>query len=326
MLAMQAKSEPPSKIFIACSHCKARKRKCDGSTPKCSNCVAHNAECNYAAVRKTRGLGKKNKGNDNANLSPDEVIGSSRCPQDEEQVGLMITQPAAVDISNSGSSSLNVSPCHMGVKERLPIFPDFLLPGNFDRNLATFKSQLKEATAARRFYPLMPIHISRRLIGNTFTDMMAEHQLIGLSNFMELLEAQYIASTEGPAEDAARWALINAVVALAVRFKTAAGSESEISPVTQSFYQNAAMVVHQLILQDPTLLSIQALLAMAVFSRGVPDAQAFVMLTTNASHQLEIFGRRRFGENPMVLVYEADGFQQVYEVCKKLSEEASFML
>ncbi len=48
-----------SDVCQACLHCKARKRRCDGKTPACTNCIAHGAECNYAPVRKTRGPGKR---------------------------------------------------------------------------------------------------------------------------------------------------------------------------------------------------------------------------------------------------------------------------
>ncbi|RWA04663.1 hypothetical protein EKO27_g10440 [Xylaria grammica] len=303
MVTVQTKPEAPSKTFIACSRCKTRKRRCDGNTPKCSNC----------AVQK-----------DNGNLDLPNATDFTARPEDEEQPQSVSLGAFAVNIGDSeSSSSLNFPPS----KERLPIFPDFLLPGTFDRNLAAFKAQLKEATAQRTFYPLIPLHISRRLIDNSFADVMVEHPFISLACFMTLLEAQYATSTVGPAEDASRWALVNAVLALAIRFKTAVGSESDISPVTESFYQNSVMVVRQLILQDPNLVSVQALLAMAVFSRGLPDPQAFILLTTNASRHLEILSRCRFvGNFTSPVIYDGDQFEQVYEVSNRLSEEASLIM
>ncbi|KAI0425263.1 hypothetical protein F5Y09DRAFT_110443 [Xylaria sp. FL1042] len=321
MLAEQTKPEPPARIFIACSRCKARKRKCDGGTPKCSNCAAHDAECNYAAVRKTRGPGKRKRGQDDVEYDAEDFVNFTRRPEGEKQVESMTSRPPVIDISNSGSSSLQFSSNHPA-----SIFPEFLLPGTFDRNLAAFKSQLQEASAARRFYPLMPVHIARRLIENSFPEVIEEYQFISLESFARHFETQYAVSTVGPAEDAARWALVNAIVALSMRFKIAAGSEQELSPLIQSFYQNATMVVHQLILQNPNLVSIQALLAMALFSRGIPDAQAFVMLTANASRQLEIFSRRWFGGSFMLAAGEEYEFRQVCEVSNKLSQEASVVI
>jgi hypothetical protein len=187
------------------------------------------------------------------------------------------------DITSTDSSQKQVS-----VNIRMPILPDFLLSGTFDQQLKSFKITIAEAAAARNFIPLMPLPISRRLIGNSFADIMAEHQLLDLSDFLMLLEDQYAASSLDPADDPARWAVINAIVALGVRFKTAPGSETAFSDITHGFYQNATRVVPELILQDPSLLSIQALLAMAMLARHIPDIRAFIMLATNASRQLEL--------------------------------------
>ncbi|KAI1313716.1 hypothetical protein F5Y03DRAFT_337521 [Xylaria venustula] len=326
MLSVQPKPETSSRIFIACSRCKTRKRKCDGATPKCSNCAAHNAECEYASVRKTRGPGKRNKGSENVKSNPEDIFPFTGRLESEEQVGLVPSRPLAVDITNMGCVSLNSSSGHLDVKPHFPLFPDFLLQGVFDKNLAVYKSQLDEASAVGGFCPLMPVQISRDLIENSFAYIMEEHPFINLANFTVLLEAQYTASVVGPAGDPARWALVNAVIAVAMRSKIAPGAESELSPVTERLYKNATMVVDQLILRDPTLLSIQALLAMAIFCRGRPNAQAFVMLVTNASHQLGIFGQKRFAGGSMFPVGDEDEFRQVYEVSNKLSQEASLVM
>lgn len=138
---------------------------------------------------------------------------------------------------------------------------------------------------------------------------------------MKLIEAQHADSTTGPGEDAARWAVVNGVIAIAGRFKTAAGSEAEMSPITLSFYRNASLVIHQLILQKPSLLSVQALLSMAIFARGTPDTEAFIMLASNAFNQLEILLRTRSSENPLLPLSGEGEFAQVYRFASQLSEE-----
>ncbi|PNP45172.1 hypothetical protein TGAMA5MH_03223 [Trichoderma gamsii] len=122
---------------------------------------------------------------------------------------------------------------------------------------------------------------------------MQHRQLLDLADFSALLSAQYIASSTGPAEnDFARWATVNAVTALALRFKAAPGSEGDLSSIPLAFYHNATAVIHHLILQEPSLLSIQALLAMAMFVEDTPEPAAFIMLATNASRQLELLESR----------------------------------
>ncbi|KAK5629665.1 hypothetical protein RRF57_005380 [Xylaria bambusicola] len=319
MLAVQANPQAPSKTFIACSRCKIRKKKCDGGSPKCFNCATHDAECIYAAVRRTRGLGKKFR-EGNADLDLENIADSKRHSGGEEQVQLMMPGSRPVPISNPEPSFIRVPPSQPDSISRLPIVPDFLRPDNFRKNLASFVSRLNAAAAARRFYPLMPVHICRHLINSSFAEIVGEHQFISLESFMQLFEAQYAASTDEPAGDDARWALVNVVVAMALRFKTAAVGESSIGPLIQSFHLNAVMVEQQVTYQDPNLLSVQALLAMAMFSRGIPDPQAFGKLATNALYQLKVLDRKRLGG---LLGSRENEFWQVHQVSTKLSEEVS---
>ncbi|PVH76355.1 hypothetical protein DL98DRAFT_393911, partial [Cadophora sp. DSE1049] len=174
------------------------------------------------------------------------------------------------------------------LEERPNIFPEFLLPGTFDINLKAFKKTISQAIVARKYTPLMPIHVSRRLMENSFSEIFAEHQFIDFSTFMRLLETQYASSSRDPSKCPARWAVVNAILALGVRFKTAAGSEAAMGDVVKGFYNNGIAVLPELMLREPSLLAVQALLAMAMFARGVPDLQAFVMLVTNASRLLQL--------------------------------------
>ncbi|KAI8628351.1 hypothetical protein F5Y19DRAFT_486293 [Xylariaceae sp. FL1651] len=328
MATVQAELSKPSRVFIACARCKTRKRRCDGYTPRCSNCAAHDAECKYATVRKTRGPGRRQKDTEEQEEQPnmphshsltsdDGNISSQIRSRTIDMIDLRLTHPIA---------HLSQSQARLNTRDHLPIVPDFLLPGSFDRHLRAIQKDVKEAIDKRGFTSLMPSHIARRLIENSFTNIMSEHPLMSISNFMRLLDAQYAASTNDPADDPARWATVNAVVALAIRSKTAAGSEHDISPITQNFYLNATMVVHQLILLPPSMLFVQALLAMALFARGIPDTQAFVMLVTNATRQLELFHRRQPAESSKLCPHKNHEAEQVRQVAKKLNEEISLVI
>ncbi|KAI1752929.1 hypothetical protein F4782DRAFT_106578 [Xylaria castorea] len=309
-------TETPSKVFIACAFCKARKRKCDGKTPRCTNCVVRNAECSYTAVRRTRGPGKRDKRTEN---QESEINAPCVTNQTLDDANLTITGAADLHSMNETSSNLNI-------KKPLTIFPQFLLSKTLATDIRAFKIEIKDATSTGKYSPLMPLHISRRLVENSFTDIIPEPQFISLENFMKLLEAQYADNTTGPGEDAARWAVVNGVIALAGRFKTAAGSEAEMSPITLSFYRNASLVIHQLILHKPSLLSIQALLSMAVFARGIPDMEAFIMLAKNAFNQLEILQRTWSMGNSLFFMSGKEELAQVYRFASQLSEEAFYLM
>jgi hypothetical protein len=197
------------------------------------------------------------------------------------------------------------SQTQVAVRNRNPVFPDFLLPGTFGRITS-------EAIPVRQFTPLMPQHISRRLIQNSFAEVMANYQLTDLSDFMTLLDYQYATSSLDPADHPARWAVVNAILALAVRVKTAPGSETVLADVSLALYRNAFKVVPELILQNPCWLSIQALLAMAIFARNTPDTQAFIMLSTNASRQLNLLGQRGLPSPQVFDIQKMEQYSQIY--------------
>jgi len=169
-----------------------------------------------------------------------------------------------------------------------------------------------EGIAARNFKPLMPLHIARRLIENSFAEIMQGHQLIPLSHFMMHLDAQYTASSLDPAGNPARWAVVNIIVALGIRSKTAPGSEAALFDITNGFYQNATKVVPELILQRPCLASIQAFLGMALFARDNVDISAFIMLASNASRQLELLSLNWSSTDRAIDREDMEQYEQVY--------------
>jgi hypothetical protein len=150
------------------------------------------------------------------------------------------------------------------------------------------KTNADAASRIRSFAPLMPRDVAVPLMDNSFAEVMDEHQVLEQTEFMTLIEAQYAASSTEPAGSFARWAIINAITALAVRTRTAPGSETEFCQMADTLYQNATIVLPEIILQDPCELSIQALLAMAIFADSTRDAKACIMLATNAARQLDL--------------------------------------
>jgi hypothetical protein len=173
---------------------------------------------------------------------------------------------------------------------------------------------------------MMPLYISRRLIENSFTDIIASQQLLSQSHFLSLLEAQYATSPISPADNPARWALVNAIIALAVRFKTALGAEAALADIVQAFYQNATGVLPELILQEPNLLSVQALLAMSLFSWNVGYIRAFVMLGSNASRLLGLLDFRRVRPDHVVDLKDREEYEMVSKTVNMFDKSISEFL
>ncbi|KAH7129864.1 hypothetical protein B0J13DRAFT_563440 [Dactylonectria estremocensis] len=341
----QAASTGPVRVLIACVACKTRKIRCDGKTPQCSHCVARRVDCTYAAARRYRGPGKGRKANgrvedgaERAQQGP-SPLPSTNVPNQEPRnepidSALLPTENAsdshAIDEVTTHHSALApldafVVPTQTqaSVTSRIPIFPKFMLPGTFDAHLKTAKRHLGDFNVVRRFTPLLPQHISTRLVQNSFAEIMADHQLLDLSHFLILLDSQYTASSIEPAEDPARWATVNAFMALAVRHKTAPGSEAELSGIAHGFYQNAVVVLPELILKEPSLLSLQALLSMAMFAEATSDTRASLMLRANASLQLESIRSEWLISNTFADLEENQQYTRVSQVASMLDEDNS---
>jgi hypothetical protein len=201
----------------------------------------------------------------------------------------------------------------------MPIAADFLLPGVFEHR-ASIQGTIDEVIAGRRQYtPLLPQHISSSLIRNSFEAIMAEHPLLDLPQLVTLVEEQYAASLTEPADNPARWALVNAVFALALRFKIAPGAEGELSTFPRAFYRNAVTVLPELILQDPSLLSVQALVAMAMFAQAC-DSRSFAMLMANASRELELLRR---AQGQLDVMSEEEQLSRAYGIASALEALAA---
>lgn len=162
------------------------------------------------------------------------------------------------------------------------------------------------------------------MIENSFHEIMAENQLLSLPSFILLLDSQYEVSSTGPGGYPARWALVNAIIAMALRFKTAPGSEGDLSPIAHASYQNATAVIPQLILQDPSFLSIEALLAMAMSAQGTPDNQAFIVLVINASRLRELL--RMSSESSLAELGVVGQYERICEIAHAFDEKASLAL
>ncbi|KAK1238203.1 hypothetical protein MKX08_002782 [Trichoderma sp. CBMAI-0020] len=211
------------------------------------------------------------------------------------------------------------------IRTRIPTLPDFLAADQFNKHLETIRSSIAQANRASELTPLLPRHIATRLIQNSFAEIMEDRQLLDLEDFTTLLNDQYIASSTGPAQNFARWAIVNAMTALALRFKAAPGSEDDLSSIPLAFYHNATAVIHQLILQEPSLLSIQALLAMAMFVEDAPESAAFIMLGTNASRQLELFDHRMPADFSINAI-KSKQHQRVCEISSSFDKKIGFLL
>ncbi|CAK7233911.1 hypothetical protein SCUCBS95973_008756 [Sporothrix curviconia] len=276
----------PARILIACTRCKTRKTKCDGATPKCSHCVAKDVECVYAAARQYRGKGRETKAAEDVPV----VDLTEDTPPEPQNEGIPVAVVSAAVQAFQPFQSLQQQ---LTYDSSIPntsqpsLFPSFLLPGAYESHLAQVKSAVDAHHARQTSAPLVPLKIVWRLLQNAYADVRQTCPFLEpLEDLLSLLDAQYEQdkkhNTSGDAKDSAGSALVNAVVALAIRQKMAVGAELHISGIAMAYYCNATLLLHGLLLEPRTRHTVPALRAMAAFAQGTPDTHAAAMLLMNA--------------------------------------------
>ncbi|OKL56635.1 hypothetical protein UA08_08190 [Talaromyces atroroseus] len=115
--------------------------------------------------------------------------------------------------------------------------------------------------------------------------------IINEESFMRMVEWQY---TQQTCTDVARWASINALLALSFRYRDKRGSRSDKDTDRAWLYwKNAAAVYTELSLRPHGILGIQALLAMAIFARVNSHLMLAIPLITAAMKAAQALGLHR---------------------------------
>ncbi|KAJ9236948.1 transcriptional regulator family: Fungal Specific TF [Paecilomyces variotii] len=151
------------------------------------------------------------------------------------------------------------------------------------------------------YKPLPPRTEVFTLLKHYFRDANRLFPIYHEASFMRLVEWQYRQQT---CKDAALWASINVMIAVAYRYRLA----NSIRPERDNekawlYFKNALSVLADLTLRRTDLLSAQALLTMAMFLRGNSTLQTALPLVTAAMricHQLGLHRRSTGNGLPLV--------------------------
>jgi hypothetical protein len=185
----------------------------------------------------------------------------------------------------------------IGIESRLrQLYPVFLHPEN---RMLVQQEILQVGQEDRKspegFAPLPLKDIVHYALENSYNDIIHICPIFELPTLQKLNAEQQAINNIHPACNPARWSILSTWIALAIRLKTALGSEDGFKCVVDSYYHNAVLVLPDLILQPATMESVQALLLMSVFADEVEDQRSFVMLVTNSARQMELLARSYSG-------------------------------
>ncbi|KAK9595800.1 transcription factor domain-containing protein [Aspergillus fumigatus Af293] len=164
--------------------------------------------------------------------------------------------------------------------------------------------------ASKVFKPLPPRAEVFSLLGDYFRTINRLFPLYHEASFMEMVEWQY---TQQTCDDAARWASINIILALAYEYRYSNSLKPEKDKERAwLYYKNAISVFTELTLRRTDMLSVQALLGMALFLRGNSGTQSAMPLITAAIRTCHRLGLHRDTPRPHLAPAEQEQRKRVF--------------
>ncbi|KAF2222748.1 fungal-specific transcription factor domain-containing protein [Elsinoe ampelina] len=144
----------------------------------------------------------------------------------------------------------------------------------------------------RTFQPLPPKQVAVSLLKDFFENFNCMFPLFHEPTFMHLVHKHY--SLE-PYEGSGWWACLNVALAVAHRMRVMSNvSGSEEDQLAWMYLKNALAVQSELTMRNNDLLSVQALLGIALFMQGTPNPQPsffFVAAAIRLSHSIGLHKR-----------------------------------
>ena len=151
------------------------------------------------------------------------------------------------------------------------------------------------------FIPLPPKPEAMSLLEDYFANFNCMFPLFHQPTFMHLVERQY---SSDPYQGSGWWASLNVALAIAHRLRVMSNLvPQEEDSKAWAYLKNAMAVFSELAMRNTDLLSVQALLGMALFMQGTPNPQPTFLLIAAAirlSHTIGLHKRGTgFNLNPI---------------------------
>ncbi|KAL4761526.1 transcription factor domain-containing protein [Aspergillus foveolatus] len=202
---------------------------------------------------------------------------------------------------------------------------NLLSNSNFDSPWAYWRPDVfYDVFASKVFKPLPPRAEVFSLLQEYFRTLNLIFPLYHEKTFMELVEWQY---TQQTCDDAARWASINIILALAWEYRYSNSQKTERDrEKAWLYYKNALSVFPELVLRRTDLLSVQALLGMAIFLRGNSGSQATMPVVTAAIRASHRMGLHREIHRPYLSRLEQQQRKNVFWIAYIIDQSISIRL
>jgi hypothetical protein len=114
--------------------------------------------------------------------------------------------------------------------------------------------------------------------------------LLSIHHVLKLVDDQYSAGLSNCHANPTRWAMLNALIATGIHWKTDNKAIEDLFPTSWAYFKNAFAIFPEIVTSGDSIDSCQAMLVMAMFMKGTADAKAFTVLLFAAAHASHCIG------------------------------------
>ncbi|KAK2767420.1 hypothetical protein FQN54_003576 [Arachnomyces sp. PD_36] len=173
--------------------------------------------------------------------------------------------------------------------------------------------------ARRVFKPLPPKEEALSLLRDFFQNFNCMFPLFHEPTFMHLVERQY---SREPYEGSGWWASLNVALAIAHRLRVMSNLvPHEEDKKAWHYLKNAMAVLTELTMRNTDLLSVQALLGMALFLQGTPNPQPSFSLVASAIRLSHSIGLHKRGSGFGLNAVEVEQRKRVFWIAYLLDKD-----
>lgn len=189
-----------------------------------------------------------------------------------------------------------------------------------DLRLMYFKPEIFGDIFVRRvFKPLPPKEEAMSLFKDFFENFNCMFPLFHEPTFMHLVEKQY---SRDPYEGSGWWASVNIALAISYRIRVMSNVvPQEDDQKAWLHLKNAMAVFTELTMRNTDLLSVQALLGMALFLQGTPNPQPSFVLISAALRLAHTIGLHKRGSAFNLNPIEAEQRKRVFWIAYLLDKD-----
>ncbi|KAI5273901.1 hypothetical protein E4T47_02810 [Aureobasidium subglaciale] len=180
-----------------------------------------------------------------------------------------------------------------------------------DRAWATWKPEIFDDIFTRKIYkPLPPKPEALALLRDFFENFNCVFPLFHEPTFMHLVDKHY---SLDPYEGSGWWASLNVALAISHRLRVMGEADARVEDAKAwGYLKNALAVFSELTMRNNDLLSVQALLGMALFMQGTPNPQPGFFLVAAAIRLAHSIGLHKRGSDFNLNEVESEQRKRVF--------------